>query len=588
MIDLKNKLKNVPKLPGCYLWKNKHGIVIYVGKAKNLYNRTHQYFNNKKDPKTFKLVQEIFDLDYVIVNNENDSLLLENNLISKHKPKYNILLRETNTFPYIVLTNEKHPKLIYLHDNKKKVDGTYYGPFAIAKKYDLFNFINHLFPFRKCKNVPKQKCVYYDIGQCLGPCINKVEKKDYDEYIKKVNNFFNGKYKEIDELLEKKELEFANNLDFENSQKYLELRNNLVDFSKKQDIIFSKKNNIDVVGFAIKENVIALIIFKYVEGILLSKYEIITVFYNEVSEIIESLLFDYYKNMVVEKPKIVNLSLDDLVLSNLSNSLGIKFINPSKGIKKDVMINVFENANQLLKNKYLSLIANLNREIDSLQELSEMLKINNLYTIDLFDNSNIFNDNKVGVVVVYENGKKNKKLYRKFNIKNELANSDYEYMKEVIYRRYKNLLINKEALPNLIIVDGGKIQISAAISSLKLLNLDQIIPVIGLAKDDKHKTDRIIKADFSEIILDKKSNLFFFLLNMQDEVHRFAISFYRNKKSKSLFKNSLSDIKNLGNKRISKLIEKYQTIESIKNADIDELSQIVPKNVANAIKEKLK
>lgn len=588
MVELQKKLKLIPKAPGCYLWKDKNGIIIYIGKAKNLYNRTHQYFSSKKDLKTFKLVNEIADVDYIVVNNENESLLLENNLIAKHKPKYNILLRESNTFPYIVVTKERHPRILYSHDNKKKIKGTYYGPFATVKKYELYNFINRIFPLRKCKTLPNQKCIYYDIGQCLGPCINDISSQDYCPHLKKINDFFSGKYQELDKSLEKEEKENAKNLNFELSKEYLELRNSLKVFSSKQDVISSQKNDEDVIAFSIRENIIALVIFKYANGSLISKYDIFTVFYLSSDEIVESLVFDYYKNIAIQKPSNVYLSLEESILINLKSSLGINFCNPTKGIKKDIMITALTNANELMKNKYLTTIANLSRESNSLQQLQDLLGLDSLYVIEMFDNSNIFNNDKVAAMVVYENGKKNKNLYRKFNIKNEDANSDFEYMEEIIYRRYKNVLESKSSLPNLIIVDGGKPQVQAALNSLIRLNINSIVPVIGLSKDDKHKTDKIIKSDFSEIKLDKTSELYFFLLNMQDEVHRFAISFHRNKRSKSLFKNSLYEIDNLGKKRIEKLLLRFETLEKIREASIDELSQVVPRRVAINIKNKLK
>lgn len=584
---IRNRLLNAPKKPGCYLWKDKNGVVIYVGKAKNLANRTKQYFGNRVDVKTSKLVKEIHDVDFVVVNNENESLLLENNLIAKYKPKYNILLRETNSFPYIVVTKEDHPRILYSHDNKKKIKGTYYGPFATPtmKKYELYNFINRMFPLRKCKTLPKSKCIYYDIGLCLGPCIKNITKEDYEPYLKKINDFFSGKYKELDKNLEEKEIEFASKLMFEESQKYLELRKNLKSFSEKQDIIFSKNNNEDIIGFSIKENIISLVIFKYVDGNLLSKYDTTTIFYEEVEEIVETLVFDYYKNIVVEKPKQVYISISDGSLKSLSDSLKINFINPVQGSKKEMLLTAVENAQILIKNKFLKVVSDYEREANSLSELEELIGIDSSYLIEVFDNSNVFNEDKVSAMIVYENGTKNRKLYRKFIIKNKEAASDYEYMKEVIYRRYSAVLDRKESLPNLIIVDGGQIQVKAALESLSQLNLDKIVPVIGLAKNDKHKTDKIVKWDFTEISLDKKSNLYFFLLNMQDEVHRFAISFHRDRRSKSIFSNSLYSIKNLGKKRIDKLISKYQTLDNVINADIDELSQIVPRDVAIEIKK---
>ncbi len=585
--QIKEKLKTIPKKPGCYLWKDKNGVVIYVGKAKNLFNRTRQYFLKDRDLKTKKLVKEIFDIDYVVVNNENESLLLENNLIFKYKPKYNMLLRETNSFPYIVITKEEHPRIIYTHDTKKKIKGTYYGPFANSniKKYELYNFINRIFPLRKCKTIPNQKCIYYDIGQCMGPCIKKIEQKDYEPHLKEINNFFSGKVQNIDELLETKEKDCAVKLMFEDCQKYLELRRSLKAFSEKQDIILSKDNDEDVIAYHIKENVISMVFFKYVKGTLLSKYDIITLFYDKEEDIVSRLIFDYYKNNAIEVPKIVYLALNDESLNELSKSLEIKFLNPSKGVKKEVMSIALTNAMENMKNKYLTIISNENRELNSIESLQNILGLSNIYRIEMFDNSNIFTSDKVAAMVVYENGQKNKSAYRKYNIKNTEANSDFEYMKEVVHRRYKKVHEEAGDIPDLLIVDGGKPQVTAALESLRDLGLDSIIPVIGLAKDNKHKTDRIIKSNYEEILLDKKSDLYFFLLNIQDEVHRFAISFHRDKRTKSLFDNSLNEIKNLGKVRIKKLIEKYGTVNNIKAASVEELMQIVPEAVAKEIKK---
>lgn len=586
-IDIREKLKKIPHKPGCYLWKDKNGVVIYVGKAVDLANRTKQYFLKDKDLKTRKLVKEICDIDYILVKNENESLLLENNLISQYKPKYNILLRETNSFPYIVVTKEEHPRILYSHDNKKKIKGTYYGPFANSniRKYDLYNFINRIFPFRKCNKLPQKKCIYYDIGQCLGPCIKSIEKSEYDYYLKEINDFFSGNSKNIDEQLKKQEISSSEKLMFEDSQKYLELRKNLKYFSERQDIIFSKNNDVDIVGFYCKENVISIVIFKYVDGSLLSKYDLITIFYSEIEEIISTLIFEYYTKTAIELPKKVYLSASEQTLKNLSESLKIEFLNPNKGVKKDVMDNAFTNAIEIMKRKYLSLISNENREMNSISELEKLLDINNIYRIEMFDNSNVFNADKVSAMVVYENGVKNKNEYRKFNIKNNLAKSDFEFMEEVIYRRYSKVVETGGAVPNLLIVDGGKPQVTAALNSLRKLKLDLVINLIGLAKDSKHKTDRIVKSDLTEIPLDKKSDLYFFLLNIQDEVHRFAIMFHKNKRSKSLFQNSLYKIKNLGKKRIEKLLAKYETLDNIKEASVEELSQIVPENIAKEIKK---
>lgn len=579
------KKKNIPHSPGCYLWKDINSIVLYVGKAKDLNLRTKSYFLDKNSLKVKKLMREVADVDYMLVSNENESLILESELIKKYKPKFNILLRENTTFPYIVLTKENHPRLLYTHSNFNSIKGNYYGPFAInnANKYDLFNFLNRIIPLRKCRVIPTKKCIYYDIGQCLGPCINKVEKKDYDPYLKKINDFFLGKTKQIDNELKSREEKSAELLAFEDAQMYYELRKKLDVFSHNQEIVFSQKNDEDVIGYISRENVLFLVFFKYVDGILLNKHEIINTFLIDENDSLISQIFNYYSS-IENKPKNVYLSLDPNDLSILSNTLKINFSNPTKGNKKAAIEMALENAKELMRQKYLTTLENNIKKIDSLSDLEKILGIDNLYRIELFDNSFLFGVDKISAMVVYENSLPKKNLYRKFILGKNLS-SDFHFMEEVIYRRYKSCLANKEILPNLIIVDGGAIQVKAALTSLKKLNLDSIIPVIGLAKNNNHKTDKIVKWNGEEILLDKKSNLYFFLLTMQDEVHRFAISFHRKKRSKSLFANTLLQIPGLGKTRIEKLISKFETVEKIKATSVEELSQVVPREIAIKIKE---
>ncbi|MEG2245679.1 MAG: excinuclease ABC subunit UvrC [Malacoplasma sp.] len=584
------KISIIPKSPGCYLWKDRNDVVIYIGKAKNLSNRIKNYFVSGVNTKVKRLIAEAVDIDYIVVGSETEALILESNLIKKYKPKYNVLLKENVAFPYIVITNELHPRILYTHTKNNKMNGIVYGPFPLnnSNKYELFNFLNKIFPLRKCPSIPNKKCLYYDLKQCLGPCINKdITAEDYKPYLKSINNFFNGKIKDMDETLYLLEKKLSDNLEYEEANKYFELRKNLLSFSTKQEIIFSSKNNEDVIGFSCKENILFLMFFKYSDGVLLNKYELVHTFFSTLEDELLTQIFTYYSDTDLIKPNKVYVALEPNSLNILTEALNIDFINPQGGVKKRSLEIAVTNSFELMKKKYLLTLSNNANSINGIIELEKILNINNLYQIEIFDNSSIFATDRVSAMVVYINGSKNKNLYRKFIIKNDYK-SDYDYMREVIFRRYKKLVTGeKGSLPNLIIVDGGKIQVNAAIDSLKLLNLDSIIPVIGLAKNSYHKTEKIVTSNDAEITLDKRSPLYFYLLEMQDEVHRFAINFHRSRKTKSLFSNSLQEIEGLGKKRIEKLIARFETIDKIKETSIEELSQIIPRNIAIRVKNKL-
>lgn len=588
-LSFEYKINNIPKSPGCYLWKDNNGVIIYIGKAKNLHNRVKSYLNSKNNIRLKRLMSESRDIDYIVVKNENEALILESNLIKEHKPKYNILLRENVSFPYIIITKETHPRILYTHNRSNKTIGIVYGPFPInnANKYELFNFLNKIFPLRKCGHMPNKKCLYYDLKQCLGPCINKdITAQDYVPYLESIKNFFNGKVKVIDDNLTKLEKLSSENLKYEDANKYLGLRKNLNNFSMKQEVIFSSKSDEDIIGFSCKENILFLIFFKYANGILLNKYELVHTFFSTLEEDLMTQIFLYYDDVALVKPKTVYVSLDDESLLTLKTTLEIDFINPKSGNKKNSLETAVINSHELMKRKYLLTLSNNYKHIDGVLALENALNLDNLYQIDIFDNSSFFATDRVSALVVYINGIKDKNSYRKFILKND-NKSDYEYMQEVIFRRYKRIIEEKKSLPNLIIVDGGIIQVNAALHSLKQFNLDSIIPVIGLSKNSQHKTEKIVISNGNEIILDKKSPLYFYLLEMQDEVHRFAINFHKKRKQKSLFSNSLNKIDGLGERRIQNLISKFDTIEKIKEATIEELSQIVPKPIAIKIKEKI-
>ncbi|WP_033159786.1 excinuclease ABC subunit UvrC [Mycoplasmoides alvi] len=584
---LKNKLKNAPKTYGCYIWKNKLNEVIYVGKAKNIYKRTHQYFLTCKDSKTLKLVNEIFDVNFITVQNENEALILEANLIKKYKPKYNVLLKHNNGYPYFLVTNEKKPRFLYTHEfNPKK--GKYYGPFANSdmKAYEIYNLLIKLFPLRKCNSSKNKKCFYYDLNLCMGACVNEDTLEKYELMKKKIDNFFtNGSNEVLNELKIKENLA-VERLDFEQAKHYLGLQNAIKLFSNKQLInLNNNKNNADVIGYTSIDNYICIVIFSYVNGKLINKNSTISKFAGDTNDAISSYLFQYYTSN--KKPKKIYVSLNLTTSKLLENNLKIIILNPEKGKMKNILDLAIKNAKIELDIKLKSILLKEERTIKANEELGNILKIKNLKSIEIFDNSNIFNVNKVAAMVVYENGEPNKKKYRKYKIKNEKAKSDYECMYEIIYRRYLRLIKEKIKFPELIIVDGGKIQLNAAHKALKELNIINKTNLIGLAKDEKHKTSYIQTIN-KKIKLDKNSNIYFFLANMQEEVHKFAITYFRKEHQKSITNSILDKITNLGKIRKNKLLTHFGTISKISNATIEELSQFVPKKVAISIKEKLK
>lgn len=586
--SLDYKLKNIPHKPGCYLWKDKYQQVIYVGKASDLYNRTHQYFLNNRDIKTKKIVEKIYDVDFITVNNENESLILENNLIKKYQPKYNVLLKEGTYYPYIVLTNEKNPRLIYTHESDT-YKGKYYGPFATNKsnRYSIYNFLQHLFPLRKCYKMPKKTCLYYDIGECLGPCVYNISQSQYAKIAKDINIFFKGNLKNIINNLIQREKEYSNQFKYEEAKKINELINGINKISQYQNINLVSKQSIDVLGFYINKNYISISIFSYINGKLLAKREQIAEIHDSILETIESYLMQFYSDNL-NLPKKCYVSLTNKKLKNLSKNLNIIFVNPKTGKFKNILENAIANARAYYNSNYLQYKKFVALNIDAFEELKRTLNMDNLNLIHAFDMSNLFNEDRIGAMIAIEHGKFNKNLYRKFIIKNKTSKSDVEYMSEVINRQYTRMLNQKEELPNLIIADGGKQQVNTIMQTLKNNKLDLVIPVIGLVKNKKHETEKIYVPNNKFINLDKKSELYLYLLKIQNETHRFAITFFRQKKQSSLFKSKLQDIPEIGNSSINKLLNNYQNIVAIRDANIEELSQYVGIKKAKIIKDYLK
>lgn len=570
------KLKFVPKKPGCYLWKNINGNVIYVGKAKNLFNRMHQYFDNNKDSKTSQLVKNIADFDYFIVDNVNEALILENNLIKKYYPKFNILLKDTSDYPYIVLTNDKNPKLIYTH-KYQSIKGKYYGPIADSslKSYDVYKILLEISPFNKHGFNHFNSNLYKD----------KNPDQVFEIWKKYLDDIFNGKVSELQENIIIWEKQAANLLNFEEAKKFHDIYVALDKIASSQLVQFNLNKYADYVSFYIKESFISIIIFSYIDGKLLNKHSFIhEIYQDDIEDILSNYLIQYYS--INKIPKKIFISLSDELLNNLSEILDTNVCYPLNDFDKNIMNLSLENAKDYYQRNINISKLKYDYSIDIYEKLLEITGLKNIYQMDVIDISNNNNEDPIAGVIVYINGKPIKKMYRKYNLDTINGIGDYNFMKQAIYKRYNFMLNHNEKLPQLLIVDGGEIQVNAALTSLNELNIDSI-KVIGLKKDDNHKTNSIV-VDDKDIKLDKKSHLYLYLLNIQEEVHRWAITNFRSKNIKNKFVSFFKDIKGMGNERTRKLLNKYPTLKDIYYANDIELEQIIPKKIIKDIKEKIK
>lgn len=583
---LKQKLQSMPQSPGCYLWKDEHGEILYIGKAKNLKQRTNQYFNKHLNTKTQKLVSKIADLDYIVVNSENEALILENNLIKKYKPYYNILLKEgSNIYPFIALTKEPNPRLIYTKNLNLKAK--YYGPFANTKDfnaYELYLLLNRLFPLRKCNKIPKKPCMYYYMNQCLGPCINNVSTQEYEQIEQDIDKIFNHKAHDIIKKLQEQEKHYAKELAFEQAQMCYDYAQQLKSISERQLVLVKEQFNTDFIGYyQDQDNNLCIMIFNFIDGKLLSKHQYITEVYDDINEVIISYLVQYYQENQM-KPKQIYLSLDNENAQLLERVIGIKIINPKKGEKQMILLSAIQNAKEYYlkhKDKQDDIYQ---RTIGAQISLQSLLNMDKLETIEMIDNSNIFLEQPVSAVVHFANGVANKQKYRKYNLHTTINKSDYYFMQEVIIRKYAKA---NAILPDLLILDGAKSQISAAKEIIQNLNLAKPIKIVGLVKNKKHRTEALMDEEFKLYSLEPTSYLYRFLAHIQDEAHRFAISFHRSKRD-SKISTFLDDVPGLGTKSKQKIIAIYPNIYDLKNVNIETLEQIIPKKVAINLMNKIK
>ena len=577
--EVLNAIPLIPHLPGVYLMKDKDDKIIYVGKAKDLYKRVSQYFLRPQEGKVAAMVFNVDHFSYIITKNEKEAFLLEENLIHEHYPRYNILLKDGKHYPYIAL--KRNDPYLKIARNDKDNKYYYFGPFPTSSyAYNVINLLNKLFPTRKCKNIPSSPCLYYHLGQCLAPCINKVDEKTNKDLNEKIKAFLEGKDDSLQKKLKDEMLSYSDKLEFEKAEEIKKTLESIEHILTKQFVEISGDNSCDIYSYTTRDGYLALALLLLRHGNLLGKEVFIVEEFNEASEQITNLLLQYYSSHSLPKEIVINV---DGVKEGLEDILGVKVTSVSRGKLYELIEMALANAKQELDNHFLS--ARLDDDkLDLLNELASLLGIKTPYRIELFDNSHLQGDCPIGALCVFINGEPVKKMYRKFNIEGEEKRDDYSSMKEVVHRRYKRLKDEGQSFPDLLLMDGGVGQVHAAIEALK--ELDITIPIYGLFKNDKHQTKGLVDKDGKEYPIEDKK-LFFLLTRMQDEVHRFAISFHHQKRNKSFKEGILDNIAGLGDKRKEIIKSHYQDIDALKKASAEELSQFVPMEVANRIVTKV-
>lgn len=584
MKDFKEKLTLVPTKPGSYQMKNKDGVIIYVGKAKNLQRRLRSYFTRTVTGKTKMLVEDIDDFEYIVTSSELESLILEITLIKKYDPKYNILLRDDKTYPYIELTNDKYPTLKVVRNVKRKRNKNYlYGPYPnVAAARKTVNMINRIYPLRKCENLKKDLCLYYHINECLGYCKKEVPKEQIDEMKQEIISFLKGDSEKISKKIETEMLKASENLNFE---KALELKTMLEDIDitlKKQKIDLNNNYNFDLVNYYYNNNYLSIEIFFIREGLLFGRHNEIISSLEEPADEVTEYLIKFYDKGVLPKELLVPEDLDDNLLSDYFE---IKVNKPQKGKLKNLIDLAKENAKEQMELQEETLKKDDDERIKALEELKDLLHLDKVSRMESFDNSHLFGTFYVGGMVVFDDFLPNKDLYRKYKISTEVKD-DISAMKEVIYRRYFKTLMEETYKPDLIVMDGGRTQIGACKEILESLNLD--IPIIGLVKDDKHRTNHIMNQNYEILEVDKDSKLFLFLTRIQEEVHRYAITYHRNIKAKGALSSVLDVVPGIGEVRKKDLLRKFQSLKRMKEASIEELATVVGKDVAESLYNYLK
>ncbi len=584
---LKEKLKHVPQKPGTYLMKDEYSRVVYVGKAKNLKHRLSSYFTGSHDYKTTKMLISVHDFETIVTHSELEAFILEIDLIKKYKPRYNVLLTDDKSYPYIEITRERHPKLIVTRNVTKQKNRRLYGPFPnVRAARETLRLLNKLYPLRKCQRLPDQPCLYYHLGQCLAPCIKPVSENTYQEIVQKIDAFLKGQTGDIVADLKKKMHTASENLEFERAQEYKETIEAIhTTTGAKQAVNLKDMRSRDVVGVARDEEFVAFSFLFVRHGKISATDKKIFQVPLSAEESITDYLAQFYRTYPTPKEILVEDTLDTDILQE---AIETSVKTPKRGVKKRLLNMAKVNAQETLKNEKTKAEETKKKTFGVLDELGELLQTPPPYHIEAFDNAHLFGSHPVSSLVVFKNGRPSKSDYRKFKLKDHGRNvGDAAQMQEAIYRRYRRVLLEKQPQPDLILVDGGIQQMNAASEVLKSLELN--IPVAGLVKSEDHRTHHLLDTEHNTIALEKQSRLFHFLSHVQEEAHRFATTFHKDLREKGVFESILDEVPGIGEATKKKLLRRYRTLEKIKNAPDEELRAMrIPKKTVRALKEHLK
>ncbi|WP_026906373.1 excinuclease ABC subunit UvrC [Paucisalibacillus globulus] len=584
---IQEKLAVLPAKPGCYLMKDRHNTIIYVGKSKLLKNRVRSYFTGAHDQKTARLVQEIVDFEYIITSSEIEALILEMNLIKKYDPKYNVMLKDDKSYPYLKITSERHPRLLITRKVKKD-KGKYFGPYPnVIAARETKKLLDRLYPLRKCNNPSGRPCLYYHMNQCLACSDNPPAEEFYRDIIHEIQSFLQGGFKKIKGNLTRKMLEASEQLNFERAKELRDQIQHIEVVMEQQKMTLSDRIDRDVFGYGFDKGWMCIQVFFIRQGKLIERDVSVFPFFDEPEETFISFIGRFYLHENHPKPKqiFVPIGTETELLNEL---LEIDVHTPYRGKKKELVELAMENAKASLFEKFSIIERDEERTILAVEKLGSALNIENPLRIEAFDNSNIQGTDPVSAMVVFVDGKPSKKDYRKYKIKDVIGPDDYETMREVIRRRYTRVLKESLPLPDLILVDGGKGQMNAALDVLENeLGLD--IPLCGLAKDDKHRTSELLYGEPPSIVpLSRQSQEFYLIQRIQDEVHRFAITFHRQLRGKNLFQSELDKIPGVGEKRRKLLLSHFKSVKEIRDASIQEITKLgIPQNIAEIVLDHL-
>ena len=585
MKDFKEKLSLVPTKPGSYQMKDKDGVIIYVGKAKNLQRRLRSYFTRTVTGKTKLLVEDIDDFEYIVTSSELESLILEITLIKKYDPKYNILLRDDKSYPYIEVTHEKYPQVKVVRNVKRKrMKANLFGPYPNAHAARrTVEIINRIYPLRKCNVLKKDLCLYYHINECLGYCKKKISEEQITSMVEEVKRFLRGDASIVTSRLKEEMEKASNELNYERANEFKNMLIDVTDTLEKQKIDLNNKDNFDIINYYKDKNYLSIELFFIRDGLLFGRHnEIINTMDDINDELMEFIIKFYDKQGILPKELYVPLDID---LDLLEEYLNIKINKPTKGRVKKLVDLARENAIEQLKLKEESVEKDNESRIKAVKELAKLLNINSASRIESFDNSHLFGTYYVGGMVVFRDFLPLKDEYRKYRL-DVSVKDDLAAMREVLYRRYYKVLMEDLIKPDLIVMDGGKTQIGVCKEIIDSLGLK--IKIVGLVKDDRHKTNMLMDENYNIIEVDKNSNLFLFLTRIQDEVHRYAITYHRNIKAKGALSSALDLIPGVGEVRKKELLKKFGSLKKMREASVEELSEVVPADVAEKLFSSLK